>query len=111
LSSASNPGDGVSEVVLSLSHQRGKKLNKAKQSNTKQKKSQQKKCSKFKCNTVSVSFSACRCSLVFVSSKVGREKKKEFEDSSVNGYLRLWLTCPLLSSCCCWRLYLYRSQE
>jgi hypothetical protein len=24
--SASNPGDGVSEVVLSLSHQRGKKI-------------------------------------------------------------------------------------
>jgi hypothetical protein len=38
--SASNPGDGVSEVVLLLSHQRGKvlKQNKTKQSNTKQKK-------------------------------------------------------------------------
>jgi hypothetical protein len=34
------------------------------------------KCPKFKCNTVSVSFSACRCSLAVVSSKVGREKKR-----------------------------------
>jgi hypothetical protein len=37
------------------------------------------KCPKFKCNTVSVSFSACKCSLVFFSSKVGREKKKSLE--------------------------------
>jgi hypothetical protein len=29
----------------------------------------------------------------------GREKKKESGDSSMNGYLRLWLTCPLLSAC------------
>jgi hypothetical protein len=29
----------------------------------------------------------------------------------VNGYLRLWLTWPLLSACCGWRLYLCRSQE
>jgi hypothetical protein len=28
-----------------------------------------------------------------VSSK--EERKKESGDSSVNGYLRLWLTCPL----------------
>jgi hypothetical protein len=27
----------------------------------------------------------------------------------VNGYLRLWLACPLLSACCSWRLYLCRS--
>jgi hypothetical protein len=27
----------------------------------------------------------------------------------VNGYLRLRLTSPLLSACCCWRLYLCRS--
>jgi hypothetical protein len=33
------------------------------------------KCPKFKCNTVSVSFSACRCSSVVVSSKVGRKKR------------------------------------
>jgi hypothetical protein len=34
--------------------------------------------------------------LVVVASKVGREeKKKESGDSSVNGYLRLQLTCPL----------------
>jgi hypothetical protein len=35
------------------------------------------KCPKFKCNTISVSFSACKCSLVVFSSKVGREKKKK----------------------------------
>jgi hypothetical protein len=34
------------------------------------------KCPKFKCSTVSISFSACRCSSVVFSSKVGREKKK-----------------------------------
>jgi hypothetical protein len=39
--------------------------------------------------------------LVVFSSKVGREKKKS-GDRSVNGYLRLWLACPLLSACCCW---------
>jgi hypothetical protein len=32
-------------------------------------------CPKFKCNTVSVSFSACRCSSVVVSSKEERIKK------------------------------------
>jgi hypothetical protein len=37
------------------------------------------KCPKFKCNTVSVSFSASRCSLIVFSSKVGREKKKNLE--------------------------------
>jgi hypothetical protein len=36
-----------------------------------------KKKPKFKCNTVSVSFSACRCSSVVFSSKVGRERKKK----------------------------------
>jgi hypothetical protein len=61
-------------VVLSLSHQRGKKL---KQNRTTQHKTKKNptKCPKFKCNTVSVSFSACRCSLVVVSSKVGRKKR------------------------------------
>jgi hypothetical protein len=68
--SASNPGDGVSEVVLSLSHQRGKKQNKNKQT-----KKNTKKCPKFKCNTVPVSFSARRCSSVVVSSKEERKKK------------------------------------
>jgi hypothetical protein len=33
------------------------------------------KCPKFKRNTVSVSFSACSCSLVVVSSKEERKKK------------------------------------
>jgi hypothetical protein len=36
--SASNPGDGFSEVVLSLSHQRGKKPNQTKQNKTTQNK-------------------------------------------------------------------------
>jgi hypothetical protein len=46
------------------------------------------KCPKFECNTVSVSFSACRCNSVVLSSKVGRQrkkKKKESGDSSENG--------------------------
>jgi hypothetical protein len=34
------------------------------------------KCPKFKCNTVSVRFSACRCSLVVVSSKEERKKRR-----------------------------------
>jgi hypothetical protein len=55
------------------------------------------KCPKFKCNTVSVSFSACRCSSVVFSSKVGRErKKKDSGDSSVNGICG----CGLPAHCC-----------
>jgi hypothetical protein len=66
--SASNPADGVSEAVLSLSHQRGKK-------NKKQNKQKNKtKYPKFKCNTVSVRPSACSSSSVVLSSK--EEKKK-----------------------------------
>jgi hypothetical protein len=34
------------------------------------------KCPKFKCDTVSVSFSACRCCSVVVSSKEERKRKK-----------------------------------
>jgi hypothetical protein len=37
------------------------------------------KCPKFKCNTVSVSFSACRCNSVVLSSKVGRKRKKSLQ--------------------------------
>jgi hypothetical protein len=58
-----------------LSLQRGKKL---KKNQTKQHKTKQKntiKCHKFKCNTVSVSFLACRCSSVVVSSKEERKKR------------------------------------
>jgi hypothetical protein len=86
----------VSEVVLSLSHQMGKnnKKNQKNQNTT--------KCPKFKCNTVSVSFSACRCSLVVVSSK---EEEKKTGDSFVNVHLSLRLTCLLLLASCCWRLY------
>jgi hypothetical protein len=86
-------------------NQNKSKLHKAKQNK------KPTKCPKFRCNTVSISFSSCRCSSVVVSSKVGREEKKESGDSSVNGYLQLWLACPLMSACCCWRLYLCRSQE
>jgi hypothetical protein len=85
------------------------KLNKTKQYKTAQNKKNPTKCPKFKCNPVSVSFLACRCSSVIVSSKEG--KKKGYGDSCVNGYLRLWLACLLLSACCCWRLYLCKSQE
>jgi hypothetical protein len=35
------------------------------------------KCPKFKCNTVSVSFSACRCNSIVLSSKVGRKREKK----------------------------------
>jgi hypothetical protein len=35
------------------------------------------KCPKFKCNTVSVSFSACRCNSVVLSSKVGGKREKK----------------------------------
>jgi hypothetical protein len=65
----------VSEVVLLLSHQRGKKPSQAKQNKTTQNKKNTTKCPKFKYNTVSVSFSAGRCSLVVVSSKEERNKK------------------------------------
>jgi hypothetical protein len=52
---------------------------------------------KFKCNTVSVSFSACRCNSVFLSSKVRRKrKKKESGDSSENGIC----SCGLPARCC-----------
>jgi hypothetical protein len=54
-------------VVLS-SKGKNNNNNKAKQKSTT-------KCPKFKCNTVSVSFSACRCSSVVVSSKEERKKK------------------------------------
>jgi hypothetical protein len=62
----------------------------------------------FKFNTVSVSFSACRCSSVVFSSKVGREKKKRVWKHFCAGYLQHSL---LLSACCYWRRYLCRSQE
>jgi hypothetical protein len=70
---------------------------------------------KFKCSTVSVSLSALDCSSVIVSSKEEKRKKQKKKkgsgDISVNAYLKLWLTCLLLSACCCWRFYLCRSQE
>jgi hypothetical protein len=52
-------------------------------------------CPKFKCNTVSVHFSACKCSSVFFSSEVGSEQKKESGDSSVNGMC----SCGLPACC------------
>jgi hypothetical protein len=98
-----------SSVVFSPN---GKKPNQSKPNKTTQKQKQKNttKCPKFRCDTVSVSFSAYRFSSVVVSSK-GEREKKESGDSSVNGYLRLQLTCLMLSACCCWRLYLCRSQE
>jgi hypothetical protein len=71
--------------------------NKIEQNHTKQKKKKKKptKCAKFKCNTVSVGFSACRCSSVVFSSKVEKEKK-ESGDSSVNGICG----CGLPAHCC-----------
>jgi hypothetical protein len=54
-----------------LSHQRGKKL-KTKKNKTKKTTT---KCPKFQCNTISVSFSACRCSSVVVSSKEERKNR------------------------------------
>jgi hypothetical protein len=74
-----------SEVILLLSHRRRKNQTKPNQTKTTT------KYPKFKCNTISVSFSACRCSSVVFSSKIGRKKKKDSGDNSVNGYLRLWL--------------------
>jgi hypothetical protein len=54
---------------------KGKKKIQTKQKKTTQnKKKNTTKCSKFKTNTVSVGFSACRCSSVVVSSKEEREK-------------------------------------
>jgi hypothetical protein len=55
-------------------------------------------CPKFKCSTVSVSFSARRCSSVVFSSKVGREKNKSLETV-------LWMAiCSSgLPACCCQR--------
>jgi hypothetical protein len=61
------------------------------------------KCPKFKCNTVSVSFSTCSCSSVVVSSKGERKKKRVWRQ--LCECLRLQLTCLLLPTCCCWRLY------
>jgi hypothetical protein len=68
--------------------------NKVNQNCRKQTRKNLTKCPKFKCNTVSVSFSACRCSSVVVSSKVGREKKKQSGDtapafSGLHVYLQL----------------------
>jgi Fe-S-cluster containining protein len=42
--------------------------------------------------------SACSSSSVVVSSKEEKKKEKESGDSSVNVYLRLQLTCPLLAT-------------
>jgi hypothetical protein len=78
-----------------LSHQRGKKL---KQNKTKK----PTKCPKFKCNTVSESFSACRCSSVVVSSKIGRKKRvwRQFCDwlSEAVAYLHAAVSLLLLEA-------------
>jgi hypothetical protein len=58
-----------------------KRTHKVEQNYTHPHKKNPTKCPKFKCNTVSVSFSACRCNSVVLSSKVGRKrgKKKSLE--------------------------------
>jgi hypothetical protein len=68
----------------------------SKEKKTKTTKKKPTKCPKFKCNTVSVSFLACRCNSIVLSSKVGREKKQESGDSSENGICGCGL--PV---CCC----------
>jgi hypothetical protein len=73
--------------------------NKVNQNCRKQTRKNLTKCPKFKCNTVSVSFSACRCSSVVVSSKVGREKWKEKKKSLE---IVLWMAiCSCGSPACC----------
>jgi hypothetical protein len=57
-------------VVVSL-----KGTHKVEQNYTHTQKENPTKCPKFKCSTVSVSFSAYRCSSVVVSSKIGRQRK------------------------------------
>jgi hypothetical protein len=95
------PGDSVSEVVQSLSHQRGKIQKTKHKKQTKKQKTKQNKNPKFKCNTVLVSPSASSSSSVIVSSKKEKKRKKK----------RVWrqlceclseaaATCPLLSACC-----------
>jgi hypothetical protein len=65
--------------------------------NTHRHKNNSTKCPKFKCNTISVSFSACSCNLVVLSSKVGdKEIKKESGDSSEN----VFCNCGLPAHCC-----------
>jgi hypothetical protein len=94
LSSASSPGDGVSKVVRSLSHQRGKetKIKTNRQTEkTNKKTTKQNKNPKFKWN---LNPSASSSTSVIVSSKEEKKrKKKESVDIFVNVYLRLRLTC------------------
>jgi hypothetical protein len=71
--------------------------NKIKWNHTKQKKPT--KCPKFKCNTVSVSFSACRHSSVVVSSKVGREKRKNKKSPKTVLWMAIY-GCGLPACCC-----------
>jgi hypothetical protein len=54
-------------------------------------------------------FSTCRCNLVVLSSKVERKRKKRVWRQFWEWYLHLWLACPLLSACYCWRHCLCRS--
>jgi hypothetical protein len=90
-----------------LSQQRGKKK---KNNNNNNNKKNNMKCPKFKCNTVSVSFSACRCSSVVVSSKESRKKKRVWRQfcewlSEAAAHLPAAVSLLLLD------LYLCRSQR
>jgi hypothetical protein len=99
---------GSSLDIVSSKGKKKKLKNQNKQTNreNKQKNKKQNKNPKFKWN-LNPSSSA----IVSSKEEKKRKKKKESGDSFVNVYLRLWLTCPLLSACCCWRLYLCRSQR
>jgi hypothetical protein len=93
-------------IVSSKGKKTKNKTNRQTEKTNKKTKIKQNKNPKFKCNTVLVSPSASSPSSVIVSSKEEKKrKKKESGDSSVNVYLRLQLTCPLLSASCCWKLY------
>jgi hypothetical protein len=85
-------------VIVSSNGMHKVEQNCTKKTKTKNKNQKPTTCPMFKCNTVSVSFSACRCSSVVFSSEVGREKKKESGASSVNGICGCGLP-----ACCCQR--------
>jgi hypothetical protein len=85
-----------------LSYQREKNQEKPKQSKTKHNKRKQNttRCPKFKCNTVSVSLSASRRSLVVVASKEERKKRvwRQFCECLSGAHLRTAVSLLLLEA-------------
>jgi S-adenosylmethionine synthetase len=80
-----------------LSHQRGKKQKKKRKEKTnKQTNKKHHKMSQVQMQ-YSFSFSACRCSSVVVSSKEEGKSKRVWRQFC-EWYLRMQLTCPLLSA-------------